>query len=797
MDGANNIYDADYAENQIRKVTQSTGIINSIGGVWDPYYGRTPYGGDGGPATSAEMTNPYGIATDAAANVYFSDNTQVVRRISPNGIINMVAGSIALGEGYSGDNGPATLAQLKEPLGLAVDASGNLFIADAANNVIRKVTPAGIISTYAGNYALGHGYTGDDGPATAAQLDFPMAVAVDGGGNLYIADNGNGAIRMVTPEGTINTVVAAELCPVGATTCYPLGADSVPHISRPQGAARIHPEKTPAGIPIEPYSVAVTANGNVFFSDLLNNVVSKIDVSAPPTLTFANTAAGSTTPQQDVKIKNLGTQPLTISQIGISSNFVFGSDTTCSLSNQITLDQGQSCVLGIAFEPSTNGIFSGSVVISDDSLGNSADKETITLNGESVLQSQTISFTTITLPQVAGTNLGLSATATSSLTVSFASLTSSVCTVAGTSASLISYGLCTIQATQAGGGLYLPAAPVSQTFAIGHASQAITFPPIPSGQVAATNLNLSATATSGLAVSFASLTPTICTVNGTSASLVSYGFCTIQARQAGNNVYFGAPSVNQTFGIGHASQTITFTPIAAGQVAATSLPLSATATSGLAVTFTSLTPSICTVNGTTASLVAYGFCGIQATQAGNSEYFAAPAVSQTFGVGHASQTINFTPIAGQVAATNVNLSATATSGLAVSFASLTPSICTVNGTTASLISYGFCTIQATQAGNGEYFAAPAANQTFGVGHASQTISFGAIPTQTVGTPLALTATASSGLTVGFASTTPTICSVSSTTANMLATGTCTIQATQPGNSEYFAAPPVNRSFTVN
>jgi len=123
-------------------------------------------------------------------------------------------------------------------------------------------------------------------------------------------------------------------------------------------------------------------------------------------------------------------------------------------------------------------------------------------------------------------------------------------------------------------------------------------------------------------------------------------------------------------------------------------------------------------------------------------------------------------------------------------------VCTVSGTTASLISYGTCTIQATQAGNSEYFAAPSVSRSFGVGHASQTIAFPAIASQTKGTQLHLSATATSGLAVSFASTTSAVCTVSGTTASLVATGTCTIQATQAGSNEYFAAPAVSRSFTV-
>jgi sugar lactone lactonase YvrE len=159
------------------------------------------------------------------------------------------------------------------------------------------------------------------------------------------------------------------------------------------------------------------------------------------------------------------------------------------------------------------------------------------------------------------------------------------------------------------------------------------------------------------------------------------------------------------------------------------------------------------------------------------------------------QTIDFATIATQIAATKVALSATATSGLPVVFTSQSPSVCTISGTTASLISYGFCDIKASQAGNSTY-AATSTSQTFGVSHASQTINFPAIATQTKGANLTLVAAATSALPVSFTSLTPSVCTVSGTTASLIATGTCRIQANQAGNNEYLGAPPVTQSFTV-
>ena len=170
------------------------------------------------------------------------------------------------------------------------------------------------------------------------------------------------------------------------------------------------------------------------------------------------------------------------------------------------------------------------------------------------------------------------------------------------------------------------------------------------------------------------------------------------------------------------------------------------------------------------------------------------------GQGKTAQTISFPAVSAQIAGDAITLSATASSGLAVSFTSNAPSVCSVSGTTATMIAAGNCTIQATQAGNSTYAAAAPVSQNFTVNAAAleaQTIIFGNPGTQTVGTPLTLAATASSGLAVSFTSQTTSVCTVSGTTSKFLTAGTCTIQATQGGNSTYAAAAPVAQSFTVS
>ena len=194
-DSAGNYYIADSGNNVVRKVSASGAITTFAGN------GTAAFGGDGGAATSAQLNGPQGVALDSAGNVYIADTgNSRVREVS-GGTINTVAGSGT--PGYSGDGGAAAGAKLYSPVGLALDAKGNLYIADTNNSAIRKVSN-GTISTVAGNGV--QGYSGDGGPALSARLNDPQGVAVDSAGNLYITDTLNYAIRQVSPNGSIATI---------------------------------------------------------------------------------------------------------------------------------------------------------------------------------------------------------------------------------------------------------------------------------------------------------------------------------------------------------------------------------------------------------------------------------------------------------------------------------------------------------------------------------------------------------------------------------------------------------------
>ena len=196
-DANDNIYITDQFSQVVRKVN-SAGVITTIAGN-----GSFVYSGDGGPAINAGLLSPSGICADKNGNIYIADFfASVIRKVNAAGIISTVAGSGT--GGFFGDGGPATSAQLMSCTGVAVDGDGNIFIADMGNNRIRKVDPAGIISTFAGAYALG--YSGDGGPASAAEFRWPYLVYVDPQGIVYISDTGNGVLRMVDKAGTITTI---------------------------------------------------------------------------------------------------------------------------------------------------------------------------------------------------------------------------------------------------------------------------------------------------------------------------------------------------------------------------------------------------------------------------------------------------------------------------------------------------------------------------------------------------------------------------------------------------------------
>ena len=243
VDASGNLYLSDWNNNVVRKLDTS-GVISTVAGT-----GTSGFSGDGGAAVNAQLASPYGLAVDSGGNLYIADNSNVrIRRVDTSGTITTVAGSGVCC--YAGDGGAAADAQLGYPDGVAVDAAGNLYIADSDDGRVRKVNSAGIITTIAGNGYFG--FSGDGGPAIGAMFSYPGGVAVDGAGNLYVADAHNARIRKVNAAGAIATLVG------GAVNDGGLGVFGL--LNAPAGVARDNA-------------------GNTYIADTDNNRVRKVDAN--------------------------------------------------------------------------------------------------------------------------------------------------------------------------------------------------------------------------------------------------------------------------------------------------------------------------------------------------------------------------------------------------------------------------------------------------------------------------------------------------------------------------------------
>ncbi len=250
--GNNSLYIPDGLNSRIRKVSPS-GIITTIAGK-----DTAGYTGDNGPATAAELCTPVGIKMDGNGNIYYADDAcSIVRKIDTVGIITTVAGNGVVG--YGGDNGPADSAAIQNCVDIAIDKIGNMYIADMNNNRIRKVDTIGNITTYAGTGDFG--YSGDHGQATAAKMYYPQGLTVDGAGQLYFADCGNNVIRKIDTLGIVTTVVGNG---------YGAGSGGTVGGFFGDGGLATNAEL------FAPEGIAFDGEGNLYIADCYNNRIRKV-----------------------------------------------------------------------------------------------------------------------------------------------------------------------------------------------------------------------------------------------------------------------------------------------------------------------------------------------------------------------------------------------------------------------------------------------------------------------------------------------------------------------------------------
>lgn len=352
IDGAGNLFIADQGNNVIRRVDAVSKVITTVAGG-----SITPSGndtlGDGGPATSAILWGPLSVAVDSPGNLYIADTYhQLVRAVNAaTGVISVVAGGgTAAGNDGFGDGEPAISAQLANPSGVAVDSTGNLYIADTGDNLIRRVdATTGIITAVAGNGVWG--YSGDFGLATNASLASPQAISIDAGNNLYIADYGNNAIRRVSASSNNIATIAGK----GSTGYSGDGGNpTLAFLTSPMG-------------------IAVDENGDLFIGDSGNNVIRHI-AYAPTSFEFGTEPVGALSTAQTISPFNVGNLPLNLSNISVPTNFQQVPSGTSDCATATVLAPGAGCNVAIAFAPVQTGTISGSISLLTNSLNNAASE---------------------------------------------------------------------------------------------------------------------------------------------------------------------------------------------------------------------------------------------------------------------------------------------------------------------------------------------------------------------------------------------------------------------------------------
>jgi sugar lactone lactonase YvrE len=415
LDAAGNLYIADTSNNRIRMMATDGNIYTVAGN------GKAGYQGDDGPAVTASLSAPFGLTVDGSGNIYIADTYNYAIRFvdQSTGTISTIAGNgmlCAKATSPCGDGGPATSASFIRPTTVALDANGNLYVADAGANKIRVVNAAGMISTFAGTGAVcGNslaGACGDNGPATSAQLYGPMGVAVDAAGNVYISDTNDNRIRKVDTTGTItayaftgknafgpdkvnalgssyNTPQYIAVDPRG--NLYVSGSDffyviqrisalngTVISVAGPAGDPKYYGFEGDGGpaanADLNNFGVAINGTGDLYVADGGNNRVRHVALTPIATatatkLTFAPQQIGQTSPPQSFGLVNQGTDDLVISGTPVvTGDFALTAvnGTTCAQNLIAPLDR---CTYTLTFTPTGYGVRTGNITISDNAYG--------------------------------------------------------------------------------------------------------------------------------------------------------------------------------------------------------------------------------------------------------------------------------------------------------------------------------------------------------------------------------------------------------------------------------------------
>ena len=720
--------------------------VNTGGAVPATIYGQvSTFAGNGstgavnGSALGSSFYHPYASALDASGNIYVVDYfNQLIRKITPSGLVSTFAGSGSIGAA----NGIGTSASFFYPGGIGLDVAGNIYIGDQNNNEVRKITPAGLVTTFAGNGSLGS----NNGNALSATFSGPSGIIFDASGNLYTADRNNNMIRKISPAGVVTTFAG------NGTTGSSNGNGAFASFHNPTG-------------------LTIDASGNIYVADQNNNQIREISPTGVVSTFAGSGLAGATDGAGQLASFN---QPFGIT-IDISGT-LYVADEFNNLIRKVNQAGVVSTLAGNTTTNSIDGIgtsasFNAPSGVALDGLGNLFVTET---GGNKIRK---IVLTGYTIDKALPAGLSFDPTTgiiTGTPTVIFPATTYTVTAYNASGSSTASFS-------------------ISVDSLI---NQTITFKPLPNTVYGAANISPMATATSGLPVSYTSSDTTVASIVNNAIHIKGVGTVTITASQSGNANYYAAAPVSQTLTIAPAPLTIT---------ANNQTRVYGAANPTLGVTYTgfvykdsvsvlSTLPVVTTSANTTSPVGVYPITVAGATAKNYTITYSPPGVL-TVSPAPRNLTFGSLPIK-TYGDTDFTPTASLSSGETVMYTSSDNSVATVINGQIHIVGAGTCTITATAPVNGNYSTVAPITQTLTVNKANQTINFPAIPNQILGAQaLLLNITSSSGLPVTIFSSDPLIASVNGLTVTPGLLGTAIITAYQAGSNNYLPAT-VTQTITI-
>lgn len=875
VDAAGNIYFSDFLNQKIRKITPA-GVVSTLAG-------NGTIGSDDGPGASATFRLPAGLAVDASGNVYVNHNGPFgskIRKITPSGLVSSFAGTGEWDDyAVTGKDGPGNVATFASLKGMTIDAVGNLYVVDAGHRKIRKITPSGYVSTFAGSGALAV----IDGAATAAAFYQPEGITIDAAGNLYVTETYHNLIRKITPAGVVSTYAGS-----GAS-----GNANGPRLS----ASFKYPN-----------DVVADASGNLYVADQGNNTIRKI-ASDGTVSTFAGTgtagnadgnaaiatfkglnnlaidASGNlyVTDFSDYKIRKIAmTTNQTISglsdMIKSTSDAPFNLNAVTSSGLPLTYSSSNPAVATISGNTVTI-VGGGTAYITASQAGNSTYTPALNVSVKLTVNKlgQSISGITDIFKNSADVPFTLNGIASSGLGLSYSSSNPAVATITGNTVTIKGAGTTTITATQPGNGKYDAAIPVSVTLTVARTiatipgfgdmhftksdpadfylpekattgayitytssdksivspflniirhlgiGTAIITATVSTGEVYTATVTVSkipqtisglynvtkvaneanfymkAVSSIDFSISYTSSNPAVATISSEGFVVIKgAGTTTITASNPGLT-YYEAASQSVTLTVTKATQTILGFENINKLVTDGSFYLSAYTGNGLPVTYTSSNPAVATISGTKVTIVSAGETTITATQAGNEKYEAVSATA-TLTINKASQTITSGGTINKLLTDpKFSLPYNSSGFLPISYTSSNPEVATVSGSQVTIVGAGTTTFIGTQEGDAKYLPAIPVSTALIVSKASQTIMYLSDMTAVAndGYHYLNNARATSGLPLTYTSSNPAVATISGDKAIIVGAGTTTITATQAGNATYEAASPVSAILTVS